>query len=96
MKNTLYKQKLIDEIRFALPSKRILEVVSNAAVTNPYNNETYHLKQREDVPIEEYQVYSKKIHYEDDYSEIFKKNIMIHPSILHPRARIAFEQLTNI
>lgn len=97
MENTLTRDELIDEVRDSLPSNEILNQVSNLAVQNPYNEETYFLKLRDtSIPLEQYELYSNKNHPLHHYEELRKKSILLHPSLLHPRGRSAFEALAKL
>ncbi|MCM0006171.1 hypothetical protein [Bacillus paranthracis] len=86
--------KVTDELKteliHSLPSKRILDVVSNLAVRNPYTKELIFLKQRpyyENTPIEEYIEYNEKHDMHHNYRELIAKHVIIDISLLHRRAK---------
>lgn len=90
------KQKLIDEIRYALPTNRICEVASNVAVQNPLNHEIYFLKNRDHdvtIPTDNFTMYSIRGYENINFDALHKQSLMIDPSILNHRAKAAFEQL---
>jgi len=90
------KNDLIDEIRFSIPSKRMLEVTNNLAVRNPNNDELIYLKQRpnfEDTPLSEYIEYNEHHDMYYEYEELLTKSVIIDKSLLRPRGREALEKL---
>lgn len=89
------EMKVTDELKaeliYSLPSRRILDVVSNLAVRNPYTKELIFLKQRpcyENTPIEEYIEYNEKHDMHHDYRELISRHVVIDISLLHRRAKI--------
>ncbi|EOO44197.1 hypothetical protein [Bacillus cereus] len=92
--------KVTDELKaeliYSLPSRRILDVVSNLAIRNPYTKELIFLKQRpcyENTPIEEYIEYNEKHDMHHDYRELIAEHVIIDISLLHRRAKISlFEE----
>lgn len=88
--------KLIDEIRYSIPNKRILEVTNNLAVRNPKTNELIFLKQRpnfEDTPLSDYIEYNEIHDMYHDYPELFTKSVIIDKSLLNRRGIEALEKL---
>lgn len=86
------KEELRMELIYSLPSKRMLEVVSNMAVMNPVTNEPIFLKLRptyENVPLSEYITYSERHDWNHDYKELIAKFVIVDHSLLGLRGRIA-------
>lgn len=88
--------KVTDELKteliHSLPSRRILDVVSNLAVRNPYTNELIFLKQRpcyEDTPIDKYIEYNERHDMHHNYNELLSQHVIISISLLHRRAKEA-------
>lgn len=90
------KNKLIDEIRYSIPNKRLLEVVNNLAVKNPNTNELIYLKQRpnfEGTPLSEYIEYDEYHDMNYGYSELLTKSVIIDKELLGLRGREALDKL---
>lgn len=90
------KNDLIDEIRYSISNKRLLEVTNNLAVRNPNNGELIHLKQRpnfEDTPLSEYIEYNEHHDMNYGYSELLTKSVIINKELLGLRGRDALDKL---
>jgi hypothetical protein len=90
------KNEIIDEIRYSIPNKRILEVTNNLAVRNPKTNELIFLKQRpnfEDTPLSDYIEYNEFHDMNYGYPELFTKSVVIDKSLLGRRGIEALEKL---
>jgi ABC-type Mn2+/Zn2+ transport system ATPase subunit len=90
------KLEIIDEIRYSILNKRILEVTHNLAVRNPKTNELIFLKQRpnfEGTPLSSYIEYNEIHDMNHNYSELIGKSIIIDKSLLTRRGIEALEKI---
>jgi hypothetical protein len=94
--NNNIEQEIINELRYSVPNKRILEVTTNLAVRHPKTNELIFLKQRptlEDIHLSEYIEYNEVHEINYSYSELFGKSVIIDKSLLGYRGKKALEKL---
>lgn len=81
------KQELVEELRLSLPSKRMLEIVSNGAIQ--MYGDLILLKRREGTSLDNFIKWEENKGWQHDYQEIHGKNVIFSLSLFDIRGQQA-------